>query len=540
MRGAFAFLYGKHGKVKDGARGRVLASGVSKSPRSTEESMKRATYLLAAVVLTSSTFLPAQELKPSHAKGLATIQWQDVYGYAKKLTSEEFAGRYTGTAGHEAMGAWAASQFKQWGLKPISEKEGYLQRYPVTFTTVDNAAMSVFLPVKTETGKGDAEPADKDAPAKPPELKEEKLKLGEDFLPYISSGTADATAEVVFVGWGVSAPEDGYDDYAGIDVRGKIVLAFSGAPFTDEDKAYEARRRARAVAKEKGAVGFITIAKPTGHPNGERWTEAFPSALLSETVADKILAEKKLNVADLKKDLQTYNRPLSFPLHAKIHIASASQHHTDGLGLNVAGIIPGSDPALKDEVVILGAHSDHMGTIGDILFPGADDNASGTAVVMENAQAFASVKPRPKRSVMFVLFGGEEIDILGARYMAQHLPAPFTKVALVINFDMVGQGDGARASCSTTPPELKQVILDADSRVKIIKGEIRTRDPKRIGGTDHTAFAVLLGCPTAAFFSNGPHPFYHEPADTIYRVNPDIMAQIARLAFLTAAQWADR
>lgn len=506
--------------------------------------MKKTISLLLILALCGVVSYAAEELKPAVKKGLDTIQWQDVYSYDKALTSEEFAGRYTGTPGHYAMAKWVAGKFKEWGLAPINPKDGYLQSFPSPYTTVDKAEMSVFLPVKEEAKKeekkGDFPPFEKEAPAKPAVLKEEQLKIAEDFLPYISSGTGEATAELVFVGWGISAPEEGYDDYAGIDVKGKIVLTFSGSPFTDEEKSYEFRRSARLKAKEKGAVGFLTIAKPTGHPNGERWIEGFPSALLSEEVADRILAERKFNVADLKKDLQKYNRPISFPLQAKIHLAVVSQHHADGVGVNIVGILPGSDPTLKEECVIVGAHGDHLGKIGDILFPGADDNASGSAVVMEIAQAFAATKPRPRRSVVFALFGGEEIDIVGARYMAEHLPAPFKKVSLVINFDMVGEGSGARASCSPKPEELKQVILAADKQVKIISGEIRMSDPKRIGGTDHTAFAVLLKCPTAAFFSNGPHLYYHEPKDTIYRVNPDIMAQIARLAYLTAVQWADR
>jgi len=476
-----------------------------------------------------SAFLPAAgDLTPAQKKGLATIQWQDVYGYCRQLAGETFGGRYTGTPDYAAMAAWAAERFRAWGLKPVDPKAGYFQSFASPYTIVDRAELIVTTFEKPkETG---AEPA----------ARETKLKLEEEFLPYISSGKAEISAATVFVGWGIAAPELGYDDYAGVDVRGKIVLHFSGTPDPDNENFFAYRRKVRQMAHDRGAVGMVTIAKPTGHPSSENWIEGFPVVMISEAAADPILAERGIKSADLKKALETYRRPIAFPLQAKIALKVDSRRFPDGKGLNIVGKIEGSDPARREECVIVGAHGDHMGRICGILYPGADDNASGSAVVMEIAEAFAKMGGRPKRSVLFALFGGEEISILGAKHMAEHLPAPFKKVALMVNFDMVGIGDKAWSGCSTSPEELKPLIEALDKQVGVIAGEVRRSDPKTIGGTDHTAFAVTLKCPTAAFFSNGPHPQYHTSADTIYRVNPDIMAQIARLAFLMSTTWADR
>jgi len=172
------------------------------------------------------------------------------------------------------------------------------------------------------------------------------------------------------------------------------------------------------------------------------------------------------------------------------------------------------------------------------LFAGADDNASGSAVVMEIARAFASLKKKPKRSVVFVLFGGEEMGLMGSTHFASHFPAQFDKIDSMFNFDMVGEGDGAGCAVSAKPEELKKVLEDADKHINTLR---RARLIRGVGvrSSDYAPF-FLKGAACISFSSNGPHLYYHLPGDTIYRINPDIMADIARLAFLTGFNWANR
>jgi len=157
---------------------------------------------------------------------------------------------------------------------------------------------------------------------------------------------------------------------------------------------------------------------------------------------------------------------------------------------------------------------------------------------MEIAQAFASSKTKPKRSVVFVLFGGEETGLMGSTYFASHLPPQFEKIDTMFNFDMVGEGDGAGCAVSAEPEELKKVLEEADKHINTLR---RTGLIRGVGirSSDYASF-YLKGAACISFSSNESHLHYHLQGDTIYRINPDIMADIAGPAFLTGYNWADR
>ncbi len=173
-----------------------------------------------------------------------------------------------------------------------------------------------------------------------------------------------------------------------------------------------------------------------------------------------------------------------------------------------------------------------------LLFGGADDNASGSATVMEAARAFSGLARRPKRSVVFVLFGGEELGLQGSTWFVGHLPAAFDKVAGMLNFDMTGEGDGLWGAAPAEPAEFRKAIEEADKSVGVLRG-LGVLRGVGVRGSDFAPF-FLKGMPAAGFGSNGPHIAYHQTGDTIYRINPEIMADAAKLAFLAAYSWADR
>jgi Zn-dependent M28 family amino/carboxypeptidase len=215
-----------------------------------------------------------------------------------------------------------------------------------------------------------------------------------------------------------------------------------------------------------------------------------------------------------------------------------STHFPDSEGYNVVGYVQGSDPSLNKECLVFGGHFDHCGQHMGMIFPGANDNASGSAVVMEIAEAFSKLAEKPKRSVVFVLFGGEEMGLQGSSYFADHLPDAFDKVDSMFNFDMVGEGDGARCAVAGKPDELRQALQDADQSLHILKG-VSVVKSVGVRSSDYAPF-FQKGAACVSFFSNGPHLHYHLPGDTIYRINPDIMADIAKLAFLSGYSWANR
>ena len=479
------------------------------------------------LVLFMSLASAGQILDKNLGEGLRSISPSEAYDIVKALASPEFAGRLTGHPGYTAAAEWAARKLGSWGVKPISGKDGYLQSYPSPYTIVDRAEMIVLLP------DGDPDPVKGQA------YTEMKLVPEKDFLPLLFSGSGDRTTEAVFAGWGISAPELGYDDYAGLDVKGRFVLCFRGTP--DGDKKYqfhdEHRTRMR-TARDKGAIGLVYIyADVNSHTNGDR-LEGFTPAMISEKVMDAILKEADSTTADLKRALTTWKRPVSFPLRAKVRLAVASRHFPQAVGYNVVGYVEGSDPKLRRECVVIGGHFDHNGTHMGLLFPGADDNASGSATVMEAGKAFAALARKPKRSIVVALFGGEELGLQGSTWFVDHVPGPFDKVAGMFNFDMTGEGDGLWGAVSAEPPEFKGAIEEADRSVKAVRG-LGTIRGVGVRGSDFAPF-FLKGIPSASLGSNGPHLAYHQTGDTIYRINPDIVADAAKVAFLAAYLWADR
>jgi hypothetical protein len=479
--------------------------------------MKIFNLLIALSILACPGAARGERLSKDEHRAYQTIIPMSPYEYCKKLASSEFAGRLTGDRGYTAAAKWAASKFEEWGLAPLDAKEGYLQPFPSPYTIVDEAEMTLILP------RG-----------------EMKLKAPDDFMPCLFAASGDANAGLVFAGWGISAPVLGYDDYAGIDPAGKFVLCFRGTPAPADTafEYYDQHRIRMRAAKDKGALGLIYIYdKPNAHPNGD-WIEGFMPAMIGERAADSLFAEQGLACAAIRKSLGESKKPASFPLASRVRYRVTSRHFPNGVGYNIVGLIEGSDWKLKDECVVIGAHFDHCGRHMGMIFPGANDNASGSAVAMEIAKAYAALEKRPKRSIVIALFGGEEMGLIGANYLAEHFPSRFTKIAGMFNFDMVGEGDGASCGYTSEPPELLEALRDADARASTLKNKWEI---KHVGvrSSDFAPF-FLKGAPCVACFSNGPHLAYHETGDTIYRINPDILADIARLGFLASYRWANR
>lgn len=480
--------------------------------------LKRSYVPIFVLFLSLALSLPAADIDRDLKRGFDSIQAVDAYSYVRSMVDPRFAGRHTGHEGYTAAARWAAGLFKKWGLKPIDGTAGYLQAFPRPYVMVDEAEMAL---LKGEKGK------------------ETPLEPETDFLPLLASDSGDHTASLVFVGWGVSAPDLGYDDYAGVDVQGKFVFCFRGLPDRRDDRfrPHDEHRHRMQTAKDKGALGlFYIYTDPIANPNMDL-IEGFTNAIISEKTADKILSEIQVKAADLRRDLQTYKRPISFALESRMHYRVASRHFPEGTGYNVVGWIEGSDPLLKKECLVFGGHFDHCGEHIGILFPGANDNASGSAVVMEIAEAFSRMRRKPKRSVVFVLFGGEEMGLQGSSYFAENVPASFTKVDAMFNFDMVGEGDGVGCSVTPEPAGLKQALQNADAHVGALR---QTRDLRGPGGGSDYAPFHRKGIPCISSASNGPHLHYHRSGDTIHRVNPDVMADTGRLLFLTGFSWANR
>jgi len=364
------------------------------------------------------------------------------------LASDLLQGREAGSPGYDIAANYVASQFAQLGLKPAGANGGYFQPVPLLAARPGDEGRFVLK------GKDGAEVP---------------LVFGEDVMPGKPFGAAErkVSAPLVFVGFGVVAPEHRRDDYKGLDVKGKIVVVLSGAPagFQTEERAYYANGRTkRAQAAAHGAVGLVSIYLPAdekrrpfadGKRTWQSWAmtwrkpdgtpadvaiETPQLASLSVASAAKLFAGAKKTYAEVVEAAEKpKGDPPRFALAASLDATLRIETKTLE-SANVAGLIEGSDPKLKGEVVVLSAHLDHIGVTppvrGDGINNGALDNAGGIATTLEVARAFQQAGKAPRRSVLVLAVTGEEKGLLGAEYFARNPTMPLSALAADVNLDM--------------------------------------------------------------------------------------------------------
>jgi Zn-dependent M28 family amino/carboxypeptidase len=386
---------------------------------------------------------PEEELE----RALARIRPQAIQAHMRFLADDLLEGRGTGSRGYDLAAKYVASRFEALGLEPAGEHGGYFQTVPLRRTETIGSECSLAL---LRDGK------------------RTELRYGEDYLfeAYTPAGAeASVTAPLVFAGFGVTAPELGYDDYAGLDVRGKIVVRLSGAPrsFPNDQRAYHSdlfvKRETEAA---RGALAVLVILSPdderqfsweslalyTGRP-AFQWVDAdgkparVPAAvqeagLLSRKGAEALFAGASHSLAEVLAAADS-GRPPSFELPGAASLRTVSRHGR-AASPNVAAVLRGSDPRLRDEYVVLSAHLDHLGVdepvAGDAIYNGAYDNASGVAALLEAAHAFAGLSAPPRRSILFLAVTAEEHWLQGSDYFAHHPTVPIEKIVANINIDM--------------------------------------------------------------------------------------------------------
>lgn len=440
-----------------------------------------------------------------------TIKSAEIFSLVETLSSPQYEGRLTGTTGYEKAVQLAAEQFKKYGIHPITGDNTYTQSFPLSYTKVYESKLIVHLQDK--------------------EGKQETLQCEyfKDYYPLNFSGSGNITGNIIFAGYGVTAPEFDYDDYKGIDVKGKIVMIIKGVPKEKENEdwaAYDEHRFRTSNALKHGASGLLYIYAGRGNPNGN-YLQDFPMLSIEEKLADRILEKYGKNVKTLTDQLNQ-RQNVSFATDVNVEIMVRSENF-QGSGSNVVGYIPGADELLRNEFIVVGAHLDHCG-MWPQLTPGADDNASGSAALLAIAGALGTSKYKPKRSVLFILFAGEEMGLFGSKYFVSHLPEKVKKINFVFNMDMVGAGPNVFILRLQNYPEVEKILMETPRKLNLgcqIKGNKVTG--KRRSGSDHAPF-VEKGIPAVSVFSaDGKHNGYHTNEDTIYWITPKITEDIAKI-----------
>jgi hypothetical protein len=374
------------------------------------------------------------------------------------------------------------------------------------------------------------------------------LGLGRDFVPLAVSADGTVEGELVFAGYGITAPDLQYDDYAGLDVRGKVVLVLAGEPLGRDPaspfrrpEAYHYSERSHKIlnAREHGARAVLLVAHPEAPDErlpalggiSQPWS--ILAAALTRAEADLLLAPAGRGLGDLARAIDGALRPQSLAVPGVQVRLQVTLVRERGTALNVVGILPGTDPALGEEAIVIGAHYDHLGRGGEgslapeqvgAIHPGADDNASGTAAVMGLARAFAAAGGLP-RTLVFVAFAGEEMGLLGSSHYVRHPAHPLDRTVLMVNLDMVGRPRQGRVYVRgvDSGTGLRALVTAAGGPGLDLQ---LAGDP--FSPSDHTAF-YNAGRPVLFLFT-GAHEDYHRPSDTWEKIDAAGLRAVAGFA----------
>lgn len=476
------------------------------------------------------------------------------------LASRDLLGRNAGSNEDHIAADYIAAEFMRLGLKPVGDDGTYFQNMEFKTGDVDMEHTTLSAEVNGI---------------------EHTYHRDQDFNWVRQSlRTVSAAGEVVFAGYGIDAPEYGYNDFAGIDLQGKVVLVLNREPQANDpqskfagtwdtyhafnwQKLEEVRKRGAAVLllvrdRVPRAVKVTQASSPraSGGPSfalaGQMWD--IPTLSVSRDVADQLLAPGGKTCDQLQSTIDSTLEPASLEVRGStVSMSKSVRDLQSRQGRNVVAMLDGSDPNLRSETLLITAHHDHMGEANGHIYNGADDNASGVVGLLEIAKAFVRGKVHPKRSVLFIAYDGEERIFLGSYYYAAHPIVPLKQTVAQLNLDMIGRNENdanwpvpadgnvnmVNVLGTRYNPGLRKAIDDENRHVGLkLDYKMDRVDPDSLWSrSDHFWFAALH-IPQVEF-QTGLHPDYHTDHDTWDRINYPKMTKIVRLVFLAADQVAN-
>jgi len=566
-----------------------------------------------------------QSVPDKYRPGLEAITAKDSLTMLTFMASDWMEGRETGTRGFAIAAEYAASLLKLWGVNPAGDMPGVsggrgmgalgaAPSAPPERTYFQEFAMKEVLDVQTsitvEVNKGGS-------------VKTRAYQSGVDFQS-TAAATETLSASVVFIGYGISEPSIAWDELKGFNLKGKVVLMLTEAPGKDNpqspfqakkelkdkyfpaappdgmpamfrggparfDKTSEIAKLGPAAIVQVQNTGKdadtyrnlasvrrpnderpivnrprrrLSVAGDTGAPRGGGGTTTIT---ITREMANAILEGTGQTIDNLKKKIETTNKPATMDVAgAKITIATTAKT-TLVRGINVIGMIEGSDPKLKDEYFVVGAHFDHLGKWEDYVYNGSDDNASGSVGIMNIAKAMVASPVKPKRSIVFCLWTGEENGLLGSRYYVQNPVFPIEKTVGCLNYDMISRPyDGTTIARSMQmysvpgaeglvkkirPPWFVTVNLTEGTAFPDLSREMnnyvgldlamRFNAPGAgSSGSDHASFASVKV--PYIYYMAAMTPDYHQTSDSVEKASGELIAKISQHGFLTVFAFADR
>ncbi|WP_337865268.1 M28 family peptidase [Ignavibacterium sp.] len=476
-------------------------------------------------------FLSFQVISFTQSVDSPEISTAEIFEHIKYLASDELEGRFTGTEQCRIAAEYIAKEFEKAGLEPAFNGS-YFQQFPFISDI--------------QLGKNSFEIISKEKLS---------LEVEKDFIPLPFSDNLEVEGKLVFAGFGISSKDNNYDDYEGIDVKGKILVVFRNhpdmnSPHSPFDQLAGLRFKA-TVARDKGAAAIIFINTSDKKDDDKLYKLEYDGAAkikgiavvhMQRDVLQKLLTQMKMDIEEIEKQIVDNKKPNSSELNATAKLKT-EVNEIESISWNVGGLLRGTDKELLNEYLVIGAHFDHLGWgkqnslyQGEpMIHNGADDNASGTTGVLELAEKFASEKNSLKRSILFFAFSGEEIGLLGSNYLVNHFPVPIENAITMINMDMIGRlKDSSLIVYGTgTSSHWKALLNEKNS-----SGFKLTFNDDGFGPSDHSSFYGKK-IPVLFFFT-GTHSDYHRPSDDYEKINSEGQKNILMYIHSVATEIVNR
>lgn len=479
-------------------------------------------------------------------QGLLSITPEEMKAHVYYLASDAMKGRNTPSPELDTCAAYIADQFTSYGLKPVGQKKSNFQTFNLLKARLSEPNTLALTVNQRDT----------------------IYQIKDDFVPLHLTANRKVSAPIVFAGYGITAPEYNYDDYRSLDAKGKIVLIFSNEPQErDSASVFDGKKstdHSKLLIKaenalDHGAVGLLLISTPlhrfrrppNSWPNLMKTAseDAIPFALeeradkrivciqIGKQLGDDLLKGTGRSFEDIHRQIDQTLTPQSFEIPGKTVSMETNLAAERFPTQNVVGFWEGADPVLKNEIVVIGAHYDHVGVSRDSVYNGADDNASGTAGVMEIAEAFTKCTTRPKRSILFMTFAGEEKGLFGSRYYADDPIFPIENVIAMLNLDMISRNDTNEVAIigTKTSSDLTAINEKCNESIGL---KLETDQDRYFLQSDHYSF-YRKGIPVL-FYNTKDTPDLHRTSDDPEKIIPEKMARIGKLVFSTAWVVANR
>ncbi|MBN1356081.1 M28 family peptidase [bacterium] len=443
------------------------------------------------------------------------IEATQLMNHIRALSSPAMRGRMPGDSGYELASVYVEKILAGLGIEPMGDSKTYRQVFPLEVNRVRSARVTFHAP------DGGSIP----------------LELGRDFICRGLTGSGSIHGPLVFTGY--SGESDPVDELSGIDLHGKIAVTFKHPPPWAGNRHGDLPREKAHRLKKRGAVGLAIIPNPNLE-KPDRMSASlmesmdplpdFPMIVLSEEIATRMMDFGEQTLSSRQYQIDIHRRSATQIIPGGMSVEIETDLERNGRCWNVIGCLKGRDPECMENAVVLGAHMDHVGIQGEsLVFPGAQDNASGVSGVLEIARVM-SMSKRPAYSVVFILFGAEETGIVGSRFYGEHPAWPMHRTLAMLNLDCMGAGIGLDTRGRKSHPALFDIFDRMNDRYVKISD---TMADHPAGGADAEAFE-RAGVPNMFIVADNPYRHLHMISDTAETLNPSVFRAITQLVCLTA------